>query len=68
MVEQSHRFFSCAYGEGLNGKCFWFRVFGYGLHFKRHDSELLFSERYGYTPSAVIFGIRVKALKPSHTK
>ena len=61
-----HKAFSYAYGDGLSGKCFWFRFFGYGLHFKHHDDDLLFSERYGYSRYYVIFGIRVKILTPRH--
>lgn len=51
-------------GEGIAGTCLWFRVFGYGLHFKRNGGRLLFSERMGITKCCVIFGIRVKVLKP----
>jgi len=61
---QKYKPFSCDYGEGIEGKCFWFRFFGYGLHFKRHDAGLLFSEREGHAASKVVFRIRVSALKP----
>lgn len=44
-----HGVFSCDYGQGNMGKCLWFRVYGYGLHFKKPDGILL---------------IKVKVLKP----
>ena len=56
--------FTYDYGEGVYGKCLWFRVFGYGLHFKKHDGTLLFSERYRYTPYKVFFGVKVRVLRP----
>jgi hypothetical protein len=59
------KFFSYGYGFGVYGKCFWFRLYGYGLHFKKYNkNNLLFSERNGYTPYVVFFGIKVKILKP----
>lgn len=59
-----NKVFSFDCGEGVYGKCFWFRVFGYGLHFKKNNARLLFSE--GYEPSrySVFFGIRVRLLRP----
>ncbi len=52
------------YGEGFYGKCFWVRIFGHGLHVKKYDSLILFSERYRLSPSVVIFGFRFKYLLP----
>lgn len=49
-------------------KCdvYWFRIFGYGLHFKLvHEGyEPLFSERNGHTKVLKIGKLRIKALKP----
>ncbi len=42
----------------------WFRIFGYGIHWKdtrRH--RLLFSERNGYTRALTIRGWRFRLLK-----
>lgn len=39
---------------------FWFRVFGRGLFVT--NSEPLFSERYGYTKSFRIFGVKIEYL------
>ena len=66
ITEQRYKYkvFSCYYGEGVHGKCFWFRIFGYGLYFKHPCGALTFSERYGYTHYKVFFGIKVRALKP----
>ena len=50
------------YGDGVYGKCFWIRIFGYGLHVKKHNSSMLASERYGFTPYRVIFGFKFKYL------
>jgi len=58
------KLFTYDYGDGVYGKCFWFRVCGYGLHFKKHDGMRLFSERYGYDRYFVFFGIKVRTLKP----
>ena len=63
-VGQKYKFFSCSYGDEVADKCFWFRFFGYGLHFKHRDARLLFSERYGYATGKVFFGVRVRVLKP----
>jgi hypothetical protein len=44
---------------------FWFRILGYGLHFKdtrRH--ALLFSERNNIGRSLSVFGWRISGLKP----
>ena len=44
----------------------WFRLFGYGLHWKdtkRHD--LLFSERYKHTKYIMLCGYLIKLLTPS---
>jgi hypothetical protein len=57
--------FCSAYGDGVYGKCLWFRVYGYGLHFKIHNSRLTFSERYGYAKYTVLLGIRMRALRPA---
>jgi hypothetical protein len=59
-----NKIFSYDYGDGVSGKCLWFRFFGYGFHFKNHDGTLMFSERYGYTPFLVVFGVTIKLLKP----
>lgn len=43
----------------------WFRIFGYGLHFKNYKKTgLLFSERYGYVKTLKIFNWSIKILKP----
>lgn len=43
----------------------WFRVAGYGLHFKPSNGhEPLFSERYGYTKAFYFGPVRVELLKP----
>jgi len=60
----NHRFLEYDYGDGVYGKCFWFRIFGYGLHIKKHDADMLFSERYGYERYYVLFGLRARILKP----
>jgi hypothetical protein len=39
---------------------FWFRIFGRGLHVT--NSAPVFSERYGYTKSFRIFGVKIKYL------
>ncbi len=45
-------------------RVFYFRIFGFGLHFKRMESgdSLLFSERYGYTKHWMIGKIKIKIL------
>jgi hypothetical protein len=58
------KFFTWDYGNGINGKCLWFRIYGHGLHFKKHDGMFIFSERYGYTPYVILFGVKIKTLKP----
>lgn len=43
----------------------WFRVFGYGLHFKPSKGhEPLFSERYGYRKCFYLGPLRVMVLTP----
>lgn len=45
--------------------CFWFRLFGYGLHFKDvRKHSLLFSERNGYVRRVQIGNWSIKILKP----
>ena len=61
---RKHRPFEWAYGEGVYGRCLWFRVFGYGLHFKKHDAGMLFSERHGYRRYYTFFGLRMRVLTP----
>ena len=65
MQRKKQQIFCWAYGDGVYGKCLWFRVYGYGLHFKIHNSRLTFSERYGYVKYKVLFGIRIQALRPA---
>ncbi len=51
--------------SSMNGtKYFWFRVFGYGLHFRfiARDYVPLFSERNGYTKVLKIGRLWIKAL------
>ncbi len=62
--DMKNKILSWDYGDGVYGKCFWFRFFGYGLHFKKHDGALFFSERYGYSRYFIFFGIKIKTLKP----
>ena len=57
------KLFQCYCGHGV----LWFRFFGYGLHFRRSDGFLLFSERLGYKKYFVFLGIKIKTLK-SKTK
>lgn len=53
---------------GIYPGMFWFRIFGYGLHFKNwKKNDLLFSERYFWTVKkrVLIVGfVIVKVLKP----
>lgn len=43
----------------------WFRVCGYGLHFKpAKGHQPLFSERYGYTKAWYLGPVRIALLKP----
>lgn len=39
---------------------FWFRIFGRGLYVT--NSAPLFSERYGYTKSFRVFGVKIEYL------
>jgi len=63
-MERNYKFFMWDYGDGVMGKCLWFRFCGYGLHFKKHNGAFLFSERYSHPTYKIFFGIKVKALKP----
>lgn len=52
--------------KGFNARYFWFRVFGYGLHF-RWVSDFYrpcFSERHGYVKVFRIGNLWIKGLKP----
>ena len=62
---ENMKIFCWCYGDGVYGKCLWFRIFGYGLHFKKHDARMLFSERYGYARYYAFCGVRIRLLKPS---
>lgn len=39
---------------------FWFRIFGRGLHIT--NAAPVFSERYGYTKTIRVFGVKIKYL------
>jgi hypothetical protein len=53
--------FCCCKANGL----FWFRVFGYGLHFKNIKKRfLLFSERNGYRKRLQIGNWSIRTLVP----
>jgi len=45
---------------------FWFRIFGYGLAFKKYDKgeTIPLSIRYGYRGQTKLFGYYIDALKP----
>jgi hypothetical protein len=46
-------------------RTFWFKVFGYGLHFKPSRGHVpLFSERYGYRKAFYFGPLRVMVLTP----
>jgi hypothetical protein len=64
IMKRKYKFFEFDYGDGVMGKCLWFRIYGYGVHFKKHDGKILFSERYGYMRYFIFWGIKVKFLKP----
>ncbi len=61
------KFFKCAgwkrdKDHPFSGSGFWFRLFGYGLHFT--NAEPLFSERNGYEKRLkLLSGWRVKFIK-----
>lgn len=52
--------------KGFHAKYWWFRVFGYGLHFRwvTDDYSPLFSERNGYVKVLKIGKLWIKVLKP----
>jgi len=54
------------YGDGLMGRVFWIRIFGYGFKVKKASSPMLFSERNGYRKTHVILGLRFTFLVPDH--
>lgn len=69
---KKYKYFMWDYGNGIMGKCLWFRLCGYGLHFKKYNGMILFSERYGdtdirlygYTAYKIFFRVKIKVLKP----
>ena len=62
------RLFSYAIWPAGSSKAsyFWFRVLGFGLHFRlvRDGYEPLFSERYGHTKVFKIGRVWIKGLRP----
>ena len=45
--------------------CFWFRIFGYGLHIKLAKGHRpLFSERFGHRKAHYLLGLLVEVLRP----
>lgn len=41
----------------------WFRIYGYGLKWKRVEEGLNFPQRYGYEKYVIIFGWVIGVLK-----
>lgn len=66
MNDREHRFFCAHSASGFCAKYFWFRVLGWGLHFRwiQPGYQPLFSERNGYTRVLKIGRFWVKGLKP----
>jgi hypothetical protein len=54
--------------SGFGGKSFYFRIFGYGLHFQLINSEFrpYFSERYGYKKPLYIGKLRIEYLRKDY--
>lgn len=68
MMNEFERFprFCMHRAQGAGAKYFWFRVFGYGLHFRLvTDSYIpLFSERHGFVKVLRLGNLWIKWLKP----
>lgn len=59
------KWFNAHFSKGL----WWFRIFGYGVHWKSLKTHpLLFSERYGYTKKLLIGNWCFGILKPLNLK
>lgn len=52
--------------NGSHAKYWWFRIFGYGIHFRWVDDEYqpLFSERCGSVHVVKVGRLWIKGLKP----